>query len=421
MINELNAYQILGLTTDATESEIRQRGKELAHKARVGSRVVFEIDKISTNPIERTAELVQSAIQKLEDPTKRILEEITWVSDRIKSLIPSITGTYVLHEIFAKLSKTESLDVDHDLFVIGRLILSSQMYSKHEIPSILKSLDTICNRYGSDYFDELLEKYSSYSRVTDEYVERVKEDIYLDTIERFERLFQRQLEKKDFEQVLVITEGFGEAEIDLSLRDDLTLRLSTLLSDTIFSEGGLIIDQIKVFNDGKGNRGIKEVCIGIQDALAYYGDLVVQTDVPTGINCKRQVSICYNNLAFVYANEVEDFTTALDLIRKAVLVYPEITLDEKQILVDAEELFLDLSKTQINTLRPPSMSVAKPERDRIIGNIGKNDSFVLILFGLGLVCLIYILIADKPNVEALVVLIIGFGLVLKLYLYIKNV
>jgi hypothetical protein len=79
-MNELfsgNGFNVLGLSTSASQKEINRRAKELVNLLKIDEVPEYTDDIQLIQPI-RTENSVKSALQKLTSPTKRINEYFFW-------------------------------------------------------------------------------------------------------------------------------------------------------------------------------------------------------------------------------------------------------------------------------------------------------------------------------------------------------
>ncbi len=148
-----NAFRVLGLLTDVTTSQIVARANEIKVKKSVDLGAGYEYDFLWLGPIDRSEENITSAVQRLEDPVRRIKQELSWFwlqSEGDQKAVKALTkgeiqdafaiwlkdsGLTVSHlyskEIFP-LTTPEALTALHNLFVLFQAILLRNELSKSE-------------------------------------------------------------------------------------------------------------------------------------------------------------------------------------------------------------------------------------------------------------------------------------------------
>ncbi len=73
-----NAFRVLGLLTDAATSQIVARANEIKVKKSVDFGSGYEYDFLWLGALDRSEENITSAVQRLEDPVRRIKQELSW-------------------------------------------------------------------------------------------------------------------------------------------------------------------------------------------------------------------------------------------------------------------------------------------------------------------------------------------------------
>ncbi len=73
-----NAFRVLGLLTNATTAEIVARANEIKVKKSVNFDGGYEYDFPWLGVLDRSEENIASALQRLEDPVRRIKQELSW-------------------------------------------------------------------------------------------------------------------------------------------------------------------------------------------------------------------------------------------------------------------------------------------------------------------------------------------------------
>ena len=77
-IYQNNAFRVLGLLTNAGTKDIVSRAEEIKAKKSVDVHDVYEYDFPWLGPLDRSEENISSAVQRLEDPVRRIKQELSW-------------------------------------------------------------------------------------------------------------------------------------------------------------------------------------------------------------------------------------------------------------------------------------------------------------------------------------------------------
>lgn len=77
-IYQNNAFRVLGLLTNAGTKDIVARAEEIKAKKSVDVHDVYEYDFPWLGPLDRSEENISSAVQRLEDPVRRIKQELSW-------------------------------------------------------------------------------------------------------------------------------------------------------------------------------------------------------------------------------------------------------------------------------------------------------------------------------------------------------
>lgn len=77
-IYQNNAFRVLGLLTNVATKDIVARAEEIKAKKSVDVHEVYEYDFPWLGPLDRSEENISSAVQRLEDPVRRIKQELSW-------------------------------------------------------------------------------------------------------------------------------------------------------------------------------------------------------------------------------------------------------------------------------------------------------------------------------------------------------
>jgi hypothetical protein len=139
-----NAFRVLGLLTNVTTAEIMARANEINVKKSVDFDSGYEYDFPWLGPLDRSEENITSAVQRLEDPVRRIKQELSWFwlqsdSDRqaLKGLTnqqfkpafetwvkaSGLTVDQISDKEISPLTTPEALTALHNLFVLFQATL----------------------------------------------------------------------------------------------------------------------------------------------------------------------------------------------------------------------------------------------------------------------------------------------------------
>ena len=157
-----NAFRVLGLLTNATTSQIVARANELKVKNSMEFDGGYEYDLPWLGPMDRSEENISSAVQRLEDPVRRIKQELSWFwvqNDVDRSAIkvltdrqPSVAADLWLKasglkmsDLTAKnispLTTPDALTAIHNLFILfqATLLRNELMAKEDEVINLLNS------------------------------------------------------------------------------------------------------------------------------------------------------------------------------------------------------------------------------------------------------------------------------------------
>ncbi|MCC6759283.1 MAG: hypothetical protein IT395_06635, partial [Candidatus Omnitrophica bacterium] len=145
-IYQNNAFRVLGLLTNASTQDIVSRAEEIKAKKSVDVHDVYEYDFTWLGPLDRSEENISSAVQRLEDPVRRIKQELSWfwvqsqddkdalawmTRNRPKSAVDiwlkaggiSVSDLVTAQKDFNPPVTPESLTALHNLFVLLQAVL----------------------------------------------------------------------------------------------------------------------------------------------------------------------------------------------------------------------------------------------------------------------------------------------------------
>ncbi|MCB9757527.1 MAG: hypothetical protein H6753_03775 [Candidatus Omnitrophica bacterium] len=153
-----NAFRVLGLLTNVTTAEIMARANEINVKKSVDFDGGYEYDFPWLGPLDRSEENITSAVQRLEDPVRRIKQELSWFwlhseSDRqaIKALTnrqfksafetwvkaSGLTIDQLSDKEISPLTTPDALTALHNLFVLFQATLLRNELKAPEDQSIV--------------------------------------------------------------------------------------------------------------------------------------------------------------------------------------------------------------------------------------------------------------------------------------------
>ncbi len=149
-----NAFRVLGLLTNATTSQIVARANEIKVKKSVNFDGGYEHDFVWLGPLDRSEENIASAVQRLEDPVRRIKQELSWFwlqsecdAQAVQALCDSrfqvafdiwlkaggLTVDQLYEPKIFALTTSEALTALHNLFVLFQsILLRNELISQDE-------------------------------------------------------------------------------------------------------------------------------------------------------------------------------------------------------------------------------------------------------------------------------------------------
>ncbi|MEI7422018.1 MAG: hypothetical protein WCK18_07980 [Prolixibacteraceae bacterium] len=92
-----NPFRVLGLSTTASDKEIAKRVSDLLIYAEMGKKVSYDTDLPFLGEIDRSAQSVKKAVQKIELPENRIFYSLLWFD--LKDSISKKSINFLLTEV----------------------------------------------------------------------------------------------------------------------------------------------------------------------------------------------------------------------------------------------------------------------------------------------------------------------------------
>ncbi len=154
-----NAFRVLGLLTNATTDQIVARANEIKVKRSVNFDGGYEYDFPWLGALDRSEENIVSALQRLEDPVRRIKQELSWFwqesepdSQAIKALsnrqikeafaiwlkVSGLNVANLFEKEISPLSTPEALVALHNLFVLFQAtLLRNELMAKEDQAIVL--------------------------------------------------------------------------------------------------------------------------------------------------------------------------------------------------------------------------------------------------------------------------------------------
>lgn len=154
-----NAFRVLGLLTNATTSQVVARVNEIRVKSTVDFHEGYEFDFPWLGPLDRSEENVSAALQRLEDPVRRIKQELSWFwlqteNDRqainalsrrdLKSALEiwlktsGLTLQQLIQIPIAPLNTPEALTALHNIFILFQAtLLRNELMAKEDTVIVL--------------------------------------------------------------------------------------------------------------------------------------------------------------------------------------------------------------------------------------------------------------------------------------------
>jgi curved DNA-binding protein CbpA len=351
-MSSFNAYHILGLTTDANEAEIGRRRKELLRLTALGSTPTYPIDSLVSEKPERTKQTIDEAYQRLEDSQKRIKEKLYWVSEAVINVIgPSSTSTPdPTTAVFRKLS-IQSDAHEHDLFVLGTLILQNGELKNRDLFIYCNSASSMLGEFGSDYFDLLYDESQAERGITEEYIENLREAAHEKVQVQFQAEVVKCIKQNKVGSAKSFLEIIGQSTFGATFNEELIDKISDRIRSELNQGLQVVAEQIRSVDSKTSRIEILVIAEEAQQNLEVLKPLLLQDIAPCGLALLRSSTIQFNNLAFVFAHALNDSQRAIQQMDNAALFWSSLEAEDKLIQQQNRQGFVE---RQNATQRPPT-------------------------------------------------------------------